>query len=80
MSVPEAATSNEKSTEAATVVADLGSRSKKSIRKLRQGGGRLQQDVQNLMNQLKADSVVTEASQAVIVVVKEKRRRRMFSF
>jgi hypothetical protein len=79
MSVPETATSNEKSAESATVVADLGSRSKKSLRKLRQGTGRLHGDVQNLMNQLKADSVVTEASQAVVVVVREKRRRKMFS-
>lgn len=59
--------------QSAAVVADLGSRSKKSIKKLRQGDGRLLEDVQKLMNQLKADHTVTDGAQAVIVVVKERR-------
>jgi hypothetical protein len=61
---------------AATVVADLGSRSKKSIKRLRQGDGRLLEDVHKLVGQLKADHTVGESAQAVIVVVKEKRRNR----
>ncbi len=60
--------------QSATVVADLGSRSKKSIKKLRQGDGRLLEDVHKLVNQLKADHTVADNAQAVIVVVKEKRR------
>jgi hypothetical protein len=60
--------------QSAAVVADLGSRSKKSIKKLRQGDGRLLEDVHKLVNQLKADHTVGDNAQAVIVVVKEKRR------
>ncbi len=64
--------------QSATVVADLGSRSKKAIKKLREGNGRLLEDVHELVNQLKADHTVADSAQAVIVVVKEKRRRRGF--
>ena len=62
--------------QSATVVVDLGSRSRKAIKKLRQGDGRLLEDAHKLINQLKADHTVADSAQAVIVVVKEKRRRR----
>jgi len=75
---PASATKTTGQAQSATVVADLGSRSKKSIKKLRQGDGRLLEDVHKLVNQLKADHTVAEGAQAVIVVVKEKRRGNRF--
>jgi hypothetical protein len=64
---------------AAAVVADLGTRSKKAIKKLRKGDGRLLEDVEALVNHLKADRTVADNAQAVIVVVKERRSAsRMF--
>ena len=60
------------------VVADLGSRRRKDIRKLRRGGGPLLEDAQKLVAQLQADHAIGEGSQPVIVVVKERRRRAMF--
>ncbi len=58
-----------------TTVADLGSRSKKSIKRLSRGGGRLLKDLEALLAQLKADAVVANGKvRAVVVVVKEKRR------
>jgi Family of unknown function (DUF6200) len=60
------------------VVADLGRRSRKVIKKLRKGGGPLLDDVENLMAQLRADKAVPEGAQPVIVVVKERQCSRMF--
>jgi hypothetical protein len=65
--------------ETAIVVADLGSRRAKSIRRLKQGNGRLLDDSEKLMQQLKVDGVVTEGAVPIIVVVKEKRRRGLLS-
>ena len=59
------------------VVADLGSRRRKDIRKLRQGEGPLLEDAQTLVAQLQADHAIGEGAQAVILVVKERRRRGM---
>ena len=59
---------------AGTAVADLGSRSRKSIKKLLEGDGRLLEDVNSLLELLKTESVVTGPTRAVVVVVKEKRR------
>ena len=59
------------------VVADLGSRRRKDIRKLRRGEGPLLEDAQKLVAQLQADKAITEGAQAVILVVKERRRRAM---
>jgi hypothetical protein len=62
------------SPSAGTTVADIGSRSKKSIVKLRNGDGRLLEDVNALLDVLKAEAIVRGPARAVVVVVKEKRR------
>lgn len=65
--------------DSAIIVADLGSRRGKSIRRLKEGKGRLLDDSAKLLQQLKVDGVVTEGAQAIVVVVKEKRRRGLLS-
>jgi hypothetical protein len=50
MNAPESAPAPAGADE--TVIADLGSRSAKSIKRLRRGEGRLLEDVDNLMAQL----------------------------
>ncbi|HET6898973.1 MAG TPA: hypothetical protein VFK70_11515 [Vicinamibacteria bacterium] len=60
------------------VVADLGSRSRKAIKKLRKGEGPLLEDVEKLVAQLKADRAVAAGAQPVVVIVKERRRSGMF--
>ena len=59
------------------VVADLGSRRRKDIRKLRRGEGPLLEDAEKLVAQLQADHAIAEDAQAVILVVKERRARGM---
>jgi hypothetical protein len=56
------------------VVADLGSRSRKSIKKLRRGRGPLLEDAQKLIQQLQAEAGVAAGAQPVIVIVKERRK------
>lgn len=60
------------------VVADLGARSRKAIKKLRKGEGPLLEDVEKLVAQLKADRAVAQGAQPVVVIVKERRRSGMF--
>jgi hypothetical protein len=57
------------------VVADLGRRSRKAIKKLRKGEGPLLEDAQKLVAQLQADRAIDGSAQPVIVIVKERRRR-----
>jgi Family of unknown function (DUF6200) len=59
----------------APVVVDLGSKSKKKIKQLRRGEGRLLAELDKVTAELVADGTLTEPSQAVVVVVKPKRRR-----
>jgi hypothetical protein len=60
----------------APVVVDLGSKSKKKIKQLRRGEGRLLGELDKVVAELVADGTLTEPSQALVVVVKPKRRRR----
>jgi hypothetical protein len=57
------------------VVADLGPRSRKQIKRLRKGEGPLLEDAQKLVAQLQTDRAITGGAQPVILIVKERRRR-----
>jgi hypothetical protein len=57
------------------VVADLGRRGRKAIKKLRKGEGPLLQDAENLLAQLREDKTIAGSAQPVIVIVKERCRR-----
>ena len=59
------------------IVADLGRRGRKAIKKLRKGEGPLLDDAQKVIEQLRADRTISGGAQPVIVIVKE-RRRGMF--
>ncbi|MEZ4766987.1 MAG: hypothetical protein R2844_00980 [Caldilineales bacterium] len=54
---------------------DLGSKSKKSIRRLRKGRGKLMRRVASTIDDLKADGEIAENSQVVVVVVKQKAKK-----
>jgi hypothetical protein len=57
------------------VVADLGRRGRKAIKKLRKGEGPLLEDAEKLVQQLQTDRAIKGRAQPVIVIVKERRRR-----
>jgi len=53
------------------LVVDLGRRSRKQIKRLRKGGGRLMDRVVTTVDQLQADGSVEPNAQIVVVVVKQ---------
>ena len=62
--------------QGAITVVDLGRRSKKQIKRLRKGGGRLLDRVEQTVGQLKADQEIDPKSEVVVVVVKQKDKGR----
>jgi hypothetical protein len=58
---------------------DLGKQSRKQIKRLRQGTGKLVEEVQQCMQELRTAGTVPESAQPVIMIVREKRGRfRLF--
>lgn len=59
------------SSEKPMVVIDLGKKSKKQVKRLRKGTGRLMDRVADTVDQLRADGEVKADAQIVVVVVKQ---------
>jgi uncharacterized membrane protein (UPF0127 family) len=55
-----------------TIVVDIGSRSRKQIKQLRKGKGKLMDKVNECLGELKASGSISTAVQPVVIVVKEK--------
>jgi hypothetical protein len=66
-----AASSAPTATEKPIVVVDLGKRSKKKVKQLRKGTGRLMDRVVDTVDQLTADGEVEADHQIVVVVVRQ---------
>jgi hypothetical protein len=64
-----------KADDKAPVIIDLGKHSRKRIKALRKGAGRLTEEVSGCVEELKASGAISTNAQTVIVVVREKRRR-----
>ena len=61
------------------LLVDLGKKSRKQIKRLRNGTGKLVGEVQNCIQELRTAGTLSESSQPVIVIVREKRARlRLF--
>ncbi len=63
-----------------TIVLDLGKRSKKQIKRLRRGGGRLTAKIDDTIEQLRADGELAGGGDVVVVVVKQKPKSRLGLF
>jgi hypothetical protein len=59
----------------APIVLDFGKHKRKAVKRLRKGSGRLLEDVQTAIDDLRAAGAISAAAQPVIVIVREKRRR-----
>ena len=55
---------------------DLGTKSKKNVRKLRKGRGKLMSRINGAIEDLKTEGEIGENSQVVVVVVKQRERKR----
>lgn len=71
--LPQSAISDED--ENAPVVIDLGKKSRKQVRRLRKGKGRLMDKVSEVVAELRADGSIAASAQPVIVVVRQRRKK-----
>ncbi len=55
-----------------TIVVDLGKKTKKSVKALRKGKGRLMEEVNDVLNELKTAGAITGTVQPIVIVVTER--------
>lgn len=59
----------------APIILDFGKHRRKDVKRLRQGEGRLLDEVYAALEELRASGAVAAAAQPVIIVVQQKKRR-----
>jgi hypothetical protein len=64
----------------APVVLDLGKQRRKQIKQLRRGEGRLLDDINGAIEELRTVGTVGAATQPVVIIVREKRRKTKSMF
>jgi hypothetical protein len=62
-------------TASAPIVLDLGKQRKKRVKELRRGEGRLMDEVNASIEELRTAGALSGDAQAVVVIVREKRRK-----
>jgi hypothetical protein len=62
----------------APIILDLGKKSRKQVRRLRKGRGKLMDRVASVIDDLKKDGSIASGAQPVIIVIRQKPRRTMF--
>ncbi len=63
------------SAENNVILLDLGSKSRKNVKRLRKGRGKLMRRVMDTITDLKAEEEIAENAQVVVVVVKQRPRK-----
>ena len=67
---------NNGSAAASPIIIDLGKKKKKDIKRLREGTGKLMDDVDNCIQELQDAGEITGSVRPVVVVVAQKRPRQ----
>jgi|TARA_B110000914_G_C15267832_1_gene356127 hypothetical protein len=63
------------------IIIDLGKHKKKSVKQLRQGkSGKLIDDVQGCLEELRSNNVISDAVKPVIIVVREKQKSKKWGW
>jgi hypothetical protein len=62
----------------APIVLDLGKKSRKQVRRLRKGRGKLMDRIADVIQDLKADGSITTSAQPVIIVVRQRAKSSIF--
>lgn len=62
--------------QAETLVVDLGKATKKAIKGLRRGEGKLLDKVSRALSDMRSEGVIDAHAQPVVVVVKEKKKKQ----
>jgi hypothetical protein len=58
------------------VVGDIGKKRRKQIKRLRQGHGKLMDEISQLVHELRVAGSISSTTQPLVVVVQQKRRKR----
>jgi hypothetical protein len=64
--------------EGKIIILDLGSQSRKKVKRLRRGRGPLMADVQEAIQEVQQSGAIPAGSPVVVAVVRQRRRRGMF--
>lgn len=62
----------------APIILDLGKKSRKQIRRLRKGRGKLMDRVASVIDELKADGSIKDSAQPVIIVIRQRAKTGLF--
>lgn len=76
MAVPESSKGSEHVSSHAPVVVDIGKKPRKQIKQLREGRGKLLDEVNGLLAELRTAGSLSASAQPVVVVVRQKRKTR----
>jgi len=57
------------------VIVDLGKHRRKQIKRLRRGEGKLMDDVNDTLEEMRTAGTLSPASQPVVIIVRERRRK-----
>ena len=60
----------------APIIVDIGKKRRKQIKQLRQGRGKLIDEINDLLEELRTAGSISASAQPVVVVVQEKRKAR----
>lgn len=72
---------SENATVNAPIVVDLGKHKRKQVKRLKKGkAGKLMDEVQECLQELKTSEVTSDSVQPVIIVVREKKKRRRWGW
>jgi hypothetical protein len=62
----------------APIVLDMGKKSRKLIRRLRKGRGKLMDRVNGVIQDLKTDGSINASAQPIIIVIRQRAKRSVF--
>ena len=71
----KASSSTSSSPGPSPVIIDLGKHRRKQIRRLRRGEGKLMDDVNETLEEMRTAGTLSPASQPVVIIVQQKRRK-----
>ena len=76
--MPTAAESSKttETAQASPIVVDIGKKRRKQIKQLREGRGKLMEEVNGLLDELRSNGSITASAQPVIIVVRQKRKNQ----
>jgi hypothetical protein len=60
----------------APIIIDLGKKSRKQVRRAREGTGKLMDKIHGMLDELRADGTIKADAQPVLIIVRQKPRKK----